>query len=69
MHAEGTNVRACQNDHHPRKSRCLAKQTGLAADPEDTQVPLGVELEQLALVDGTDTQLTLHGRNERRALG
>ena len=42
--------------------------TGLAADPEDTQMPLSVELEQLALVDGTDTKLTLDGTDQRWTL-
>ena len=38
------------------------------ADPEDTEVTVIVELDQLALVDGSDTQLSLDGRNERRSL-
>lgn len=42
--------------------------TGLAADPEDTEVAVVVELNQLALVDGTDTQLALDGGNQRRTL-
>lgn len=42
--------------------------SGLAADPEDTELPLIVKLVELALVDGSDTKLTLDGRNERRSL-
>lgn len=38
------------------------------AHPKDTQVALIVELVELALVDGTDTELTLDGRNKRRTL-
>lgn len=40
----------------------------LALDPEDALLLLLIVLDQLVLVDGTDTQLTLHGGNERRAL-
>lgn len=36
----------------------------LALDPEDTLLLLLIVLDQLVLVDGTDTQLTLHGRDE-----
>jgi hypothetical protein len=42
--------------------------TSLTADPEDTKVTLVVELVELALVDGTDTELTLDGRDERGTL-
>lgn len=42
--------------------------TGLAAHPEHTQVAVIVKLNQLALVDGSDTQLSLDGGNQRRAL-
>jgi hypothetical protein len=42
--------------------------TGLTADPEDTEVTVIVKLDELALVNGTDTQLALDGRDERRAL-
>jgi len=42
--------------------------TGLARDPEDTELALVVELVKLALVDGSDTQLSLDGRDERRTL-
>jgi hypothetical protein len=42
--------------------------TSLTADPEDTKVTLVIELVQLALVDGTDTELTLDSRDERRTL-
>lgn len=41
---------------------------GLARDPEDAEVAVVVELDQLALVDGTDAQLALDGRDEGRAL-
>lgn len=42
--------------------------SSLARDPEDTKVTLVVELDKLGLVDGTDTKLTLDGRDEGRAL-
>lgn len=42
--------------------------TSLAADPEHTELPLIVELIELRLVDGTDTELTLDGGDERGAL-
>jgi hypothetical protein len=42
--------------------------TSLAADPEDTEVAVIVKLNQLALVDRSDTELTLDGRNKRGAL-
>jgi hypothetical protein len=42
--------------------------SSLAADPENTQLPLVVELVQLALVDRSDTELALDGGDERRAL-
>jgi hypothetical protein len=42
--------------------------TGLAADPENTQMTIVVELDELALVNRTDTQLTLNSRNQRRTL-
>lgn len=41
---------------------------GLARHPEDTKVAVIVELNELALVDGTDTELTLDGRNKRGPL-
>lgn len=42
--------------------------TSLAADPENTEVAVVVKLVKLALVDSTDTELTLDGRDQRRAL-
>lgn len=42
--------------------------SGLAANPEDTQVPLVVKLVELALVDGTDTELALDSGDQGRAL-
>jgi len=41
---------------------------GLARHPEDAEVAVVVELNQLALVDRADTELALDGRNEGRAL-
>ena len=41
---------------------------GLAADPEDAQMPFAVVFEELALVDGAHTKLALHGTDEWRAL-
>jgi len=42
--------------------------SGFAANPEDTELPLVVKLVELALVDGTDAELTLNGRDERGTL-
>ena len=42
--------------------------TSLAANPEDTKVAIIVEFIELALVDGTDTELALDGRDQGRAL-
>lgn len=42
--------------------------TSLAADPEDAEVAVIVELDELALVDGTDTELTLDGGDQGRTL-
>lgn len=42
--------------------------TSLTADPEDTEVALIVKLDELALVDSSDTELTLDGRDQRRTL-
>lgn len=41
---------------------------GLAANPEDAEMPVVVELVQLALVDRPDAQLSLDGRYKRRSL-
>jgi len=48
--------------HRPHVCACLA------ADPEHRQVPVLIVLNQLAVVDGADAQLALHGGNEGRAL-
>lgn len=42
--------------------------TSLAADPENTKLPLIVEFVELALVNGTDTELALYGGDERGTL-
>jgi hypothetical protein len=42
--------------------------TSLTADPENTKLPLIVEFVKLALVDGSDTELTLDGGDERGTL-
>ena len=42
--------------------------SGLARDPEDGEVAVVVELDELALVDGAHAELALDGRDERRAL-
>lgn len=49
-------------------TECSDVGTSLTADPEDTEVSVVVELDELALVDGSDTELTLDGRDQRRAL-
>ena len=42
--------------------------SSLARDPEDAQVALLVVLNKLGFVNGTDTKLTLHSRDEGRTL-
>jgi len=42
--------------------------TSLTRDPEDTKVALLIVLNELGLIDGTDTELTLDGRDKRRTL-
>lgn len=42
--------------------------SSLTADPEDGEVSLVVKLKKLRLVNGSDTELSLDGRNERRSL-
>tara|TARA_R110002003_G_scaffold239_1_gene17188 strand:+ start:27146 stop:27544 length:399 start_codon:yes stop_codon:yes gene_type:complete len=58
--------------HTEQKTEMYAERTdvgsSLAAHPEYTQLPLIVEFVELALVDGSDTELSLDGRNKRRAL-
>jgi hypothetical protein len=58
--------------HTEQKTEMHAKGTdvgsSLTAHPEDTQLPLIVELVQLALVDGSDTELSLDGGDERWSL-
>ena len=42
--------------------------SGLTAHPENTKLPLVVELVQFALVNSSDTELALDGGDERRSL-
>lgn len=49
-------------------TECSDVGTSLTADPEDTEVSVVIELDELALVDGSDTELTLNGRDQRRTL-
>lgn len=49
-------------------TECSDVGSGLAAHPKNAKLPLVVKLVQLALVDGSDTQLSLDGRDEWRAL-
>lgn len=49
-------------------TECTDVGTSLARNPEDTELSLVVELVKLALVDGSDTELSLDGRNKRRTL-
>jgi len=42
--------------------------SSLAGNPENTKVALVVELDELGLVDGTDTELTLDGGDKRWTL-
>ncbi len=41
---------------------------GFAGDPEHGEIPLLIDLQKFRLVDGTDTELTLDSRNQRRPL-
>lgn len=49
-------------------TECSDVGTSLTADPENTEVSVVVELDELALVDGSDTELTLDGRDQRGTL-
>lgn len=42
--------------------------TGLTADPEHTKMSVIIKLVELALVNGSDTQLSLDGRDQRWTL-
>ena len=42
--------------------------SSLAADPEDTHITVFVVLDQLALIDGSDSQFLLDSRDQGRAL-
>ena len=42
-------------------AECSDISSGFATDPEDAHVPLIIVLDELALVDGADTKLTLDG--------
>jgi len=61
-------VRANTEQQTQMHAQCSDVGTRLAADPEDTQLAVVVELDQLALVDRTDTELTLNSRDEWRSL-
>ena len=54
-----------QPEVHAQSSNIGAR---LAADPEDTQVAVIVELDELDLVHRPDAELALDGRDERRPL-
>lgn len=49
-------------------TECTDVGTSFARNPEDTELSLVVELVKLALVDGSDTELSLDGGNKRRTL-
>lgn len=49
-------------------TECTDVGTGLAGHPEHGKLSLIVKLKQLALVDSTDTELTLDGGDERWSL-
>lgn len=42
--------------------------SSFARDPEDGEMTVVVEFDEVALVDGSDSQLSLDGRNEGRSL-
>lgn len=49
-------------------TKCTDIGSCFATDPENAQVSLIVELVQLAFVDGSDTELSLDGGDQRRTL-
>lgn len=49
-------------------TECTNVRSSLTADPEHSQMPVVIKLEQLRFVDGPDSQLTLDGRDERGSL-
>lgn len=49
-------------------TECSDISSGLAANPEDSQVTIIIEFVKLALMNGTDAELSLDGRNQRRPL-
>ena len=59
-----TNTEQETEVHAKRTDICA----GLTRHPEDGEVALLIELEELGLVDGTNTELTLDGRDERGSL-
>lgn len=74
VHSTGTHssqllhVRTHAKQKSQVHTECSDVSTGLAADPEDTEVTVVVELDELRLVDGPDTELTLDGRNQGGSL-
>lgn len=49
-------------------AQCPNVCAGFTADPENTEMTVVVKLDQLALIDGADAQLSLDGRDDRRSL-
>jgi len=66
--SELCHVRSASQQVAYMDAHCSNVGSRLAGYPEYAHVPLLVELEQLGLVDGPDSQLFLDGRNERRPL-
>lgn len=62
------HVRADAQQQTQVHAQCSDVGTSLAADPEDAEVSVVVELDELALVDGSDTEHTLDGGDQGRAL-
>jgi len=49
-------------------TECPDVSTGLARDPENSEVALFIELQQLRFMNGAYTKLPFHSRDERRTL-
>lgn len=66
--AEFLHMGADSEEQTKMDTECSDIGTGLARNPEDTEVAVIVELDELALVNGADTELALDGRDQGGAL-
>jgi hypothetical protein len=74
VHSSTTNttkfLHVCANTEQQSKVDAESSNvgTGFTANPENTKMSVIVKFVQFAFMDGSDTELTLDGGNERRAL-